>query len=138
MAALLHFRRPDTSVDGETVTIWDVREREPVKLSLLHQPLCVSFSYYESGTVVLVDATAAEENVREGELVISLNRFGEVCQIAKYGGVTVDAVALLGWTQIAVEKVKTFTSLISQKLAEDERKRDVGGLIAELTADNDR
>lgn len=138
IAALQHFRRPDVSVEGDNVTIWDVREREPVKLSMLHHPLCVSFSYYDGGDIVLVDATKTEASVREGEMVISMNKFGEICQIAKYGGTPVDAVALLGWTRVALEKVRSITAYIQQKLADDERKRDVGGLIAELSAENAR
>lgn len=138
IAALQHFRRPDVSVEGENVTVWDVREREPVKLSMLHHPLCVSFSYYDSGSIVLVDATKNEEYIREGEMIISMNKFGEICQIAKYGGTPVDAVALLGWTRVALEKVKKITAYIQQKLVEDERKRDIGGLIAELSAENTR
>lgn len=138
IAALQHFRRPDVSVEGEHVTVWDIREREPVKLSMLHHPLCVSFSYYDSGSIVLVDATKNEEYIREGEMIISMNKFGEICQIAKYGGTPVDAVALLGWTRVALEKVKKITEYIQRKLVEDERKRDVGGLIAELSAENTR
>lgn len=138
IAALQHFRRPDVSVEGENVTVWDPREREPVKLNLLHHPLCVSFSYFDSGEIVVVDATAAEEKVREGELVVSVNKFGEVCQIAKFGGVSVDAVALLGWVNAAVDKVKILDAFVQQRLAEDEKKRDVGGLMAELSAENAR
>jgi len=138
IAALQHFRRPDVTVEGDKVTVWSIREREPVKLSLLHHPLCVSFSYFDSGSIVLIDATDAEEKVREGEMVISVNKFGEVCQIAKYGGVTIDAVTLLGWTRMAVDKVKDLTAFITKKLAEDEKKRDAGGLIAELSAENER
>ena len=138
IAALQHFRRPDVSVEGENVTVWDVREREPVKLSMLHHPLCVSFSYYDGGDIVLVDATKSEASVREGEMVISMNKFGEICQIAKYGGTPVDAAVLLGWTRVALEKVRSITAYIQQKLADDERKRDVGGLIAELSAENAR
>jgi len=138
VAALQHFRRPDFTVEGEKVTVYSIREREPVKLSMLHHPLCVSFSYYDSGNIVLIDATEAEEKVREGEMVISVNKFGEVCQIAKYGGITVDAVTLLGWTRVATEKVKEMTAFVQQKLAEDEKGRGAGGLIAELSAENDR
>lgn len=138
IASLQHFRRPDVTVEGENVTVWGLREREPVKLSMLHHPLCVSFSYFDSGSIVVVDATSAEAQISEGELIVSVNKFGEVCQVAKYGGVTVDAVSLLNWTRTAVDKVKVITAWIQQKLAEDERKRDVGGLIAELSAENDR
>lgn len=138
IAALQHFRRPDVTVEGENVHIWNVREREPVKLNLFHEPLAVSFSYYDSGEIVILDATDAEEKVREGEVVISMNRFGEICQVAKYGGVTVDAVKILGWIRVAFERVKAMDKYIQEKLAQDERKRNIGDLIAELSATNDR
>lgn len=138
IAALQHFRRPDVTVEGDNVTVWNIREKEPVKLSLFHHPLCVSFSYFDGGNIVLVDATGAEERVREGEVVVSMNKFGEICQAAKYGGITVDAVTLLGWTRMAHEKVKYMDSVIQEKLLDDEKKRNVGDLIAELSAMNDR
>ena len=138
IAALQHFRRPDVTVDGENVTIHTLSERVPVPLSIMHHPLCVSFSFYHEGEVVLVDATLKEEQVREGEMVISMNKHGEVCQIAKLGGVPVDALLLLNCTQIALGKVKEMTTLISKKLDEDAKRRNVGGLLAELSAENDR
>ncbi|KAB8801914.1 hypothetical protein FH972_026735 [Carpinus fangiana] len=110
VSALQHFRRPDVTVEGEEVTVWDVREREPVKLNMLHHPLCISFSYYDGGEIVILDATAAEEKVSDGEVVISVNKYGEICQLAKYGGESVNAVALLSWITSAVERVKSMTA----------------------------
>jgi len=138
IAALMHFRRPDFEVHGEDVRIFDPTEREPVKLSMQHQPFCVTFSYYEDGTVMLLDATLVEEQCREGEIVISMNRFGEVCQIAKYGGAPVDGLSVIGCTSKALEKVKVLDALVKARLEEDERKRDAGGLMAELSAENER
>lgn len=138
LAALQHFRRPEVTVEGEDVTLYDVTEREPVPLALLHHPLCITFSYYASGRISLVDATAAEEQVREGEVIITMNRHGELCQIAKYGGVPVEGVTLLQWTSLALMKVQELHKFIQAKLDEDNKKRDVGGLMSELRAENDR
>lgn len=138
VAALLHFRRPDVEVSGEDVTVFGIREREPVKLALQHQPFCVSFSLFEGGDLVIVDATLAEEQVRDGEVVVSINRHGEVCQIAKYGGVPVDPVMMLNCTSVALEKVKGLHAFVQKRIEQDEKKRDVGGLIAELSAQNAR
>lgn len=138
MAALQHFRRPDVIVEGDKATILSVREREPIPLSILHQPLCVTFSYYEEGEIFLVDANLAEEQVRDAEVIVTMNRHGEVCQIAKYGGATVDPLALLNCTNVALQKVKDLSQLIRSKLDEDAKKRDVGGLLAELSAENAR
>ncbi|QDS74714.1 hypothetical protein FKW77_000676 [Venturia effusa] len=138
VAALQHFRRPDVHVEGEKVTVFAYREREPVPLSMLHHPLCVTFSYFDGGNIRIMDATAAEEQVREGEVIITMNRNGEICQIAKYGGVPVDALALVNWTSTAFIKVKEMTKFIQLKLEEDAKKRDMGGLIAELRSENER
>lgn len=138
IAALQHFRRPDVSVDGEDVTIYTMAERVPVPLSIMHHPICVTFSFYQGGETVLIDATLREEQVREGEMVITMNRHGEVCQIAKLGGVPVDALTLLNCSAITLAKAKEITDVVSKKLSEDAIKRDVGGLIAELTAENER
>lgn len=39
IAALLHFRLPDTSIDGENVIVHSIDERPPVPLSVLHVPI---------------------------------------------------------------------------------------------------
>jgi exosome complex component RRP45 len=138
MAALQHFRRPDVIVEGEKATVLSVREREPIPLSILHQPLCVTFSYLEDEEIFLVDANLAEEQVRQGEVIITMNRHGEVCQIAKYGGATMDPLAILNCTNIALQKVKELSKIIQTKLDEDVAKRNAGGLMAELSAENAR
>ena len=138
MAALQHFRRPDVQVEGEKAIILSVREREPIPLSILHQPLCVTFSYFEDDDVYLVDADAAEEQVRQGQVIITMNKHGEVCQIAKYGGATINPLALLQCTNIALDKVKQMGKFIQQKLDDDNRRRNPKSLMNELSAENAR
>ncbi|EGP88685.1 uncharacterized protein MYCGRDRAFT_108491 [Zymoseptoria tritici IPO323] len=138
VAALMHFRRPDIEIHGEEVTVFSLQEREPVKLQMQHQPFCITTSYYESGEVMLQDATLLEEHCREGEVVVSINRFGEVCQIAKYGGAPVDGLSVLNCTTAALEKAKWLDKFVKFKLEEDDNKRDKGGLMAELSAENER
>lgn len=138
VAALLHFRRPDVTVQGKEVVIFTMEERVPVPLSLMHLPICVTFSFYHGGEVILVDSTLREEQVREGEMVITMNQHGEICQIAKQGGFPVDALTLISCTGQALLKTREITELILKKLKDDKTKRDVGGLIAELQAENER
>lgn len=125
-------------MEGENVTVFTSREREPVPLSMLHHPLCITLSYYDGGSIMLLDATLAEEQVREGEVIVTMNRNGELCQIAKYGGVPVDALAIVNWTNVALIKVQAMSKIVQQRLEEDAKKRDVGGLLAELSAENER
>lgn len=141
VAALRHFRKLDVGVEGEVVTVYMPAEREPVPLSLLHDPFCVTFSMFPStvgNEIVVLDATLLEEQMREGSVTISLNRHGEICQIAKLGGAPVDAVVLLHCTSIALVKVKELSTIVNRSLEEDAKKRDKGGLMAELSAENAR
>lgn len=133
MAALYHFRRPEVSIDGDSVTIHTIAERVPVALSILHSPLCVSFSFFGEGTVVLLDATAREEQVREAELIITANDY-EVCQIAKHGGRPIDPNLIIKSFQVAVNKAREFNKTLRTSLAEDTARRGVSSLPAE----NDR
>jgi len=110
----------------------------PIPLALMHVPLCVTFSFFDAGEVALVDATLVEEQLREGEVIVTLNRHGEVCQMAKLGGVPVDALALLQCTNVALGKVQEMHKFISTKLEEDAKAKNLGGLIAELSAENER
>ncbi|KAG7290643.1 hypothetical protein NEMBOFW57_000646 [Staphylotrichum longicolle] len=139
VAALRHFRKPDTSMEGGVLTVYTPAEREPVPLSWLHSPFCVTWSFFgEEADIALLDATWMEEQVRVGSCTVSLNKHGEICQIAKLGGTPVDAVVLLQCTSVALAKVKEFSELLDKRLAEDLKRRDKGGFMAELRAENDR
>ncbi|KAK3322140.1 ribosomal protein S5 domain 2-type protein [Apodospora peruviana] len=139
VAALRHFRKSDTSMEGGVLTVYTPAEREPVPLGWLHSPFCVTWSFFgDEGETAVLDATRAEEQIRVGSCTISLNRHGEICQIAKLGGTPVEAVALLQCTSLALTKVKEFSTVLDRKLAEDSKRRDKSGRAAELTAENDR
>lgn len=137
MAALRHFRRPEVSVNGEDVTVHTMAERVPVPLSIMHTPICLTFNFFDGGNIIVLDADRKEEQVSSAEMILTANDF-ELCQIAKLGGVSVDPLDLLKCTNIAVSKARELSSMIAQKLADDSTKRDVGGLIAELRAENER
>ncbi|KAI1487463.1 ribosomal protein S5 domain 2-type protein [Biscogniauxia mediterranea] len=139
VAALRHFRKPDTSIEGEILTVYTPAEREPVPLSWLHSPLCITFSFFgEEGEIILMDANMLEEQLRVTSCTISLNKHGEICQIAKLGGTPVEAISLIQCTNAALTKVKELSTWLDQKLAEDSKRRDKGGLMAELSAENER
>lgn len=140
VAALRHFRKPDTTTEGENVTIYTPAEREPVPLSWLHSPFCITYSFYgdDGETAALLDATWLEEQIRVASCTFSMNRHGEVCQIAKLGGIAIDAVTLLRCAGTALVQVKEFSDMLDRKLADDAKRRDHGGLMAELRAENER
>ncbi|KAF3913653.1 hypothetical protein ABW21_db0206956 [Orbilia brochopaga] len=144
ITALAHFRLPVVTVSGEDITIHSPEERVPVPLSILHWPICVTFSFFgddENGeTMYLLDATAQEEALRAGDMTITVNKNGEICQIAKSGGVAVEAEILLRCARLAAEKVKVIDKMIGDALREDELRRNKGNLdwLKEGKAENDR
>lgn len=138
ICSLTHFRIPDTEVRGGDLTVYTAKEREPVPLALLHWPLCVSFAVFEGGEKLVVDATMREEQCSEGQIVVAANRSGEVCAISKQGGMPTDALVLLGCMDTAVRKVGELHSVMKGALEKEEQRRDFGGLMKELRAENDR
>lgn len=152
VAALRHFRKPDASVEGATLTVYTPAEREPVPLSWLHSPFCVTFHYYErdpanndddgaadgDDIITLLDATWLEEQMAVSSCTYSLNKHGELCQVSKLGGAAIDAPVFVQCAHVALAKSNEYTALVEAKLAEDAKRRDKGGLMAELTAENDR
>ncbi|EPS38288.1 hypothetical protein H072_8042 [Dactylellina haptotyla CBS 200.50] len=144
ITALAHFRLPVVTVSGEDITIHPVEERVPVPLSLLHWPICVTFSFFgedEDGEMICaLDATAQEEALRVGDMTITINKNGEVCQIAKSGGVAVEAEVLMRCARLAAEKVKGVDKMIVDALREDEVQRNKGNLdwLKEGKSENER
>ena len=138
IAALRHFRRPDVTVEGDNVTIFPITERAPVPLAILHHPYCVTFSFYQGGEVTLVDATLQEEQLREAEWTISCNGQGEICQMAKLGGASIDALTLLECLDVAIAKIEQIGKVVTRELKMDAQSRNTGGLMAELSAEHER
>lgn len=136
IAALMHYRRPDTSIDGDKVIVHPIEERAPIPLSILHVPLCITFSFFDD-SIMLVDATAQEEALRTSEMVITLNKNREVCQMLKPGGRSIDAVEVINCANIAYQTVADLTDMIHRRLKEDDKIRNRGNIV-NLSAENKR
>lgn len=155
IAGLLHFRRPDTSIDGDKVVVHDVTERPPVPLSILHVPISVSWSFIpgistksesdmedessddndeqdDGAVVALLDATAAEQALRNGEITITVNKDRELCQITKAGGAQLSTATVSRFTQKAFEIAKSVSDLIQKELNADYKRRNHGNLGSNL------
>ncbi|KAM0795644.1 ribosomal protein S5 domain 2-type protein [Usnea florida] len=138
LAALRHYRIPDSAVKGGRLTVFSPAERDPVPLALLHHPLCVTMRGFEDGGKWLVDATLLEQQCSEGEVVVAANAQGEVCLVRKGGGGEVDALVLLRCVEVAVGKVRELGKVVDGALEEDAKRRDKGGMSRELRAENER
>lgn len=87
--SLRSFRRPDVTVVGNSVTVHNMFERNPVPLGIHHSPVCVTLGCVRpSGpsTFFLVDPTKAEEESCDGLLHFCLNEQRECTPITKFGG----------------------------------------------------
>lgn len=164
IAGLLHFKKPDTSIEGDKTIIHSIDERAPVPLSILHIPICVTFSFFRpppppkvtkttgnndedeemvdnvasADDIVLIDATAREEAFRHGEMTITINKNREICQISKSGGHSIEAYVLMNCANRAYEIASDLTALILAKLKADDAKRNAENKALELSAENDR
>lgn len=170
IAGLLHFKRPDTSIVGDSYVVHSVDERAPVPLSILHIPISVTFSFFKppqktttstakkeqeedqdmgdeyqtalntiSGAdIVLVDTTAREEALRDGDMTITINKNRELCQVSKSGGNAVEGFMLISCANKAYEIATQLTDLIQARLKEDQLKRSSPDVTSALQAENDR
>ncbi|KAH7560655.1 hypothetical protein JRO89_XS10G0063000 [Xanthoceras sorbifolium] len=89
LAALLTFRRPECSLggeDGQEVILHPPEEREPLPLIVHHLPIAVTFGFFSSESIVVIDPTYHEEAVMAGRMTATLNANGDVCAIQKPGG----------------------------------------------------
>ena len=70
--------------------------------------------------------------------MVTANKSGEICAISKQGGVPTDAFILLACVDTAVETVRMLDGNVKKALDLDATKRDIGGLMAEWSAENAR
>jgi 3' exoribonuclease family, domain 2 len=119
VAALMHFRRPDVTVVGETITIHGIEDRQPVPLSLHHIPICVTFAFFEDGNQCIIDPTGREELAMTGSLTITINIHKEICAVQKAGGVTVHTSLILKCASLAFRKAVDLTDALRDVIEKD-------------------
>ncbi|KAJ1839921.1 3'-5'-exoribonuclease [Coemansia sp. RSA 2706] len=115
IAALRHFRRPDVTVDGEEAIIHDVRERNPVPLSIHHTPVCVTFGFFGEAIMVL-DTSLLEEQTQVSSFTVTLNSHREVCALNKAGGIPLSPGQIQRCIQIALAKVDELNEKIQEAI----------------------
>ncbi|KAH0555462.1 exosome complex component rrp45 [Cotesia glomerata] len=81
LAALSHFHRPDVTSTGDDVIIHSFAEKDPLPLTLFHQPVCVSFSTFENGKTIM-DPTYIEERLGVTQLTMGLNAYHEFVNLS--------------------------------------------------------
>lgn len=135
MTALQHFKKPDVSIKGTEIIVYDYLERQPVPLSVLHVPICVTFSFFNpldkvenikgdlNQEISVIDADLTEEAVRDGSLVITINKNRELIQVSKNGGLPIDGASLLQLANSAFSIAESLSEKIKLLLKCDEEER---------------
>jgi exosome complex component RRP45 len=98
-------------------------QRNPVPLSVHHIPICVTFSFFAGGELLLVDPSIIEEQIREGDMTVAMNIHKEICTLSKAGGIPLEMDQIIRCSKIATTKTAEITELIQKALADDKAKR---------------
>lgn len=148
MTALQHFRKPDISIRGTEVVIHSTETHQPTPLSILHIPLCTTYSFFNplgdaenikgdsTSEIAILDADKAEELLRDGSLVFTMNTNRELIQISKNGGLPIDGKVLLELARDGLSSIEELTKLMKDALNEnfETRYRSEGLQLLEVGA----
>ena len=144
VTALLHFRRPDVTVVGDSVTVHSVEDRQPIALALHHIPISCSFAFFDpslsaasasagatgsTAPLMVVDPSLKEELCAESGLTITLNVHGELCCLQKSGGMGVELAQILQAAAVAQAKTADLTALLQARLKEDLATHNNGNAV---------
>jgi len=72
---------------------------------------------------MIVDPTYLEEQIKEGDMTLTLNVHKEVCAMSKAGGIPMEIDQILQCSKVAVIKVAEITAQIQSALEADAKKR---------------
>jgi len=132
LCSLLHFRKSDIEVKGQSANIYSGEERVPVPLSVHHLPVPVTFALFspcEGGgreaneAVWILDPNRLEETAMDGALCIAVNQHGELCGLHKPGGLPIGFSMIEHCTQVAISRARELTERIQAELKADAAKR---------------
>lgn len=77
IGSLLHFRRPEVAVEGESFRILSAEEREPVPLSIHHIPVIVSYGLMEARSKFTTSTATATSSSSSTSTSTSTSRTGK-------------------------------------------------------------
>ena len=77
--------------------------------------------------IFVVDPTLREEQVREGDMTLTINQHKEICALSKAGGAPLEFDTVVHCARIATVRVLEITKRIEQALIDDQELR-FGGL----------
>jgi exosome complex RNA-binding protein Rrp42 (RNase PH superfamily) len=73
--------------------------------------------------LLVVDPSYLEEQVKEGDMTITMNIHKEICALSKAGGIPLEMDQVVRCSQIAQVKVADISEMIQKALEEDKASR---------------
>lgn len=119
----MHFRKPDVTVIGDEVTVHSVDERVPIPLSIHHIPISITFAFFDGGSIMIMDPTKLEEQLADGTMTITMNKYQELCVLSKDGGVPLEATDIMRCAKLALSKTMDITEHIQSAIIENSPKQ---------------
>jgi len=120
LCALLHFRRPDATVVGSSITIHPETDRHPIPVTLHHLPISSTFALFSTsaGPVVVVDPSLPEELTATAIFTIATNSQRNVCCLHKPGGAAISHELFKQCMAMSLKRTDALTSYVKGCLDE--------------------
>lgn len=122
IAAMMHYRRPEVSVQNNSTVVYNIDEHAAVPLSLHHIPISISFCFIESRDgdsdgepIIFMDPTDREERITDGSMTFTFNSFRELCAVHKIGGAAISTNDVLRCANIAAARVSELTEILKEE-----------------------
>ncbi|XP_074311400.1 exosome complex component RRP45B-like [Silene latifolia] len=128
LAALKTFRRPECSLageDGQEITVHPPEVQEPLPLIVHHLPVSVTFAFFTTDNIVIIDPSYLEEGVMQGKMTVTMNTNGDICAIQKGGGVGIMHSVVMQCLRIASVKAADITIKINKAVESYEIERNL-------------
>ncbi|KAJ8725188.1 hypothetical protein PYW07_016146 [Mythimna separata] len=133
LTALAHFKRPDVTRSGDSVTIHDITEKDPIPTVLFHYPVCTTIAIFNTD-ILLADPNFLEESVCTssiddgttpcgGLLIIGFNQYKEICVMNLSGAALSSAGIVRKGLQGASDKCKEVVDLVKKAIISDDTLR---------------
>lgn len=128
IAAMMHYRRPEVSVQNNSTVVYNIDEHAAVPLSLHHIPISISFCFIESREhdqgepIIFMDPTDREERITDGSMTFTFNSFRELCAVHKIGGAAISTTEVLRCANIAAARVSELTEILKEEAEKADKK----------------
>ena len=110
--------------------IHPINEKDPVKLSIQHYPVCTTYAFFTNedtdDKIIAKDPTAIEESTMDGKIVLGMNPYKEICTLHLAGKMLIDKSVVLKLTHSAAENAKVNVEFIKKALERDNTARQTG------------